>query len=323
MQVRVAKAKRAAASVRGMAADVRRGLGGSPPALPSKYFYDQAGMRLFEQITELPEYYLTRTEWSILTRTADSIVDRVRPRELVEIGSGTSAKLRLLLDAMARRRLLRRCVLLDINARALRSSAQALAQRYRGLETREVVADFQAGFDGLGPGGGRLLCFLGSTIGNLEPEDVPAFLLRLREHLQEGDALLLGVDLVKETARLEAAYNDAAGVTARFNLNLLRVMNRRLGAAFELDAFEHLAFYDRQRAWIEMRVRATRATRAAMGSAGLDLTLERGDELRTEISCKYTRASLSALLPAASLRLDAWMTDPEELFALALLRPQA
>ena len=321
MQVRAPKAKWNAASALGMAAEVRRSLGGAPPSLPSKYFYDQAGMRLFEQITELPEYYLTRTEWSILTRMADPIVDHVRPRELVEIGSGTSAKLRLLLDAMARRRLLRRCVLLDINARALRSSAQALAERYRGLQTRQVVADFQAGFDGLGPGGGgRLLCFLGSTIGNLEPDEVPAFLLRLREHLSEGDALLLGVDLVKDTARLEAAYNDAAGVTARFNLNLLRVINRRLGAGFELDAFEHVAFYDRQRAWIEMRVRALRSTRAA--GAGLDLTLERGDEIRTEISCKYTRASLSALLPAAGLHLDAWMTDPEELFALALLRPR-
>jgi L-histidine N-alpha-methyltransferase len=320
MQVRAPKAKRDAASALGMGAEVRRGLGGSPPSLRSKYFYEQAGMRLFEQITELPEYYLTRTEWSILTRMADSIVDRVRPRELVEIGSGTSAKLRLLLDAMAHRRLLRRCVLLDINARALRSSAQALAERYRGLQTRLVVADFQAGFDGLGPGGGRLLCFLGSTIGNLEPDEVPAFLLRLREHLSEGDALLLGVDLVKDTARLEAAYNDAAGVTARFNLNLLRVVNRRLGAGFELDAFEHVAFYDRQRAWIEMRVRALRATRA--GGAGLALTLARGDEIRTEISCKYTRASLGALLPPAGLHLDAWMTDPEELFALALLRPR-
>jgi L-histidine Nalpha-methyltransferase len=322
MQVRAPKAKRDAASNTGMAAEVRRALSGWPPALPSKYFYDQAGMRLFEQITELPEYYLTRTEWSILSRRADSIIDLVRPRELVEIGSGTSAKLRLLLDAMARRRLLRRCVLLDINARALRASARALAQRYRGLQTRQVVADFQAGFDGLGPGGARLLCFLGSTIGNLEPEEVPAFLRRLRQHLAEGDALLLGVDLVKDRARLEAAYNDAAGVTARFNLNLLRVMNRRLGATFELDAFEHVAFYDRERAWIEMRVRALRSTRASLGGAGLDLTLERGDEVRTEISCKYTRASLTALLPAASLRLDAWMTDPEELFALALLRPQ-
>jgi L-histidine N-alpha-methyltransferase len=323
MQVRAPKAKRAAAAAAGMAAEVRHGLGGFPASLPSKYFYDQAGMRLFEQITELPEYYLTRTEWSILTREADAIVDRVRPHELVEIGSGTSPKLRLLLDAMARRRLLQRCVLLDINPRALRASAAALDARYPGLQTRVVVADFQAGFDGLGPGGGRLLCFLGSTIGNLAPDEVPAFLGRLRSHLQEGDALLLGVDLVKDTARLEAAYNDAAGVTARFNLNLLRVMNRRLGAGFDVDAFEHVAFYDEQRAWIEMRVRALRATRASIPGVGLDLTLERGDELRTEISCKFTRASLEARLPAAGLCLDAWLHDPDEQFALALLRPRA
>jgi L-histidine N-alpha-methyltransferase len=307
----------------GMAAEVRRGLGGFPPSLPCKYFYDQLGMRLFEQITELPEYYLTRTEWGILSREAGSIIERVRPQELVEIGSGTSPKLRLLLDAMAQRRLLQRCVLLDINPRALRASAAALAERYGGLETRLVVADFQAGFDGLGPGGGRLLCFLGSTIGNLEPGEVPEFLGRLRAHLAEGDALLLGVDLVKDTARLQAAYNDAAGVTARFNLNLLRVMNRRLGADFELDAFEHVAFYDEERAWIEMRLRALRACRASIPGAGLDLTFERGDELRTEISCKFTRASLEAQLPAAGLRLDAWLSDPEKLFALALLRPLA
>ena len=197
-----------------------------------------------------------------------------------------------------------------------------LAERYDGLQTRLVVGDFQAPFDGLGPGGGRLICFLGSTIGNLHPHEVPPFLRRLRAHLSDGDALLLGMDLVKDTATLEAAYNDAAGVTARFNLNLLRVMNRRLGADFDVDAFEHVAFYDRERSWIEMRLRARHGTRAAIPGAGLDLTFARGDEVRTEISCKFTRESLEARLPESGLRIDMWLTDPQELFALAILRPQ-
>jgi L-histidine N-alpha-methyltransferase len=308
-------------TVERMADEVRAGLAGSPPSLPCKYFYDEAGMRLFEEITELPEYYLTRTEHAILEREAAGIVARVRPRELVEIGSGTSPKLRLLLDAAASAGLLRSCVLLDISAPALARSAAALRARYAGLRTRAVVADFQEGFDGLGPGGGRLACFLGSTIGNLHPDEIAPFLRALRAHLSEGDGLLLGLDLVKDRARLEAAYNDAAGVTARFNLNLLQVMNDRLDADFDLDAFEHVAFYDEERAWIEMRLRARRGTRARLAAAGLELTLARGDELRTEISCKFTRASLEARLEGAGLRLDAWLSDPERLFALALLRP--
>ena len=305
-----------------MAAEVRQGLGASPPSLPSKYFYDEAGMALFERITGLPEYYLTRTEHVILTREADGLIERLRPREVVEIGSGTSPKLRLLLDAMARHRLLERCTLLDINAAALRASAAALARRYPGLRTRTVVADFQQPF-ALGTAPSRLICFLGSTIGNLDPSEVPVFLRRLRAHLQDDGAVLLGLDLVKDTARLEAAYNDAQGVTAEFNLNLLRAVNRRLGARFEVDDFEHVAFFDRERAWIEMRVRARRTTRAALPACGLDLTLAKGDEIRTEISCKFTRASLEKRIETAGLRVDEWLTDEDALFALALLRPAA
>jgi L-histidine N-alpha-methyltransferase len=306
-----------------MVAEVRRGLTSSPPSLPSKYFYDDAGMRLFERITELPEYYLTRTETAILTREAQAIVDRVRPRELAEIGSGASPKVKLLLDAMARRGLLDRCTLLDIHGPALRASAAALSARYPGLKTRLLVADFQTPVPQLGAGGGRLLCFLGSTIGNLHPGEVEPFLRRLRSHLSEGDGLLVGFDLVKDTARLEAAYNDAAGVTAEFNLNLLRSINARLGATFDAGAFEHVAFYDRERAWIEMRLRARRPTRARLPAAALDFTFDRGDEIRTEISCKFTRESLEAQLAGTGLRVDLWLTDPEMLFALALLRPSA
>ena len=306
-----------------MAHEVRESLGGDPPSLPSKYFYDETGMRLFEQITTLPEYYLTRTEQALLEQEADGIVDRVRPHELVEIGSGASPKLRLLLDAMQRAALLRSCTLLDINAGALQRAAHALAALYPGLQTRRVVADFQEGFGGLGPGGDRLLCFLGSTLGNFHPSQVPGFLRNMRAQLLPGDGLLLGLDLVKDVGRLEAAYNDAAGVTARFNLNLLQVMNDRLEADFDLEAFEHVAFFDEEHAWIEMRVRARRATRARVPAAQLEMTLDAGDFIRTELSCKFTRASLERQLRGTGLRLDAWLTDAESLFALALLRPSS
>lgn len=317
----MASAVTEAAQVTQIAAEVREGLTSVPPSLPCKYFYDETGMALFEQITELPEYYLTPTERGILERNAGAIVQLVHPQELVEIGSGTSPKLRLLLDAMAGAGLLRRCVLLDINPHALAESKRALERSYPGLQTRIVVADFQQSLDGLGPGGGRLICFLGSTIGNLHPHEVSGFLRRLRAHMAAGDALLLGLDLVKDTARLEAAYNDGAGVTARFNLNLLQVMNRRLGASFDLAAFEHVAFYDEQQAWIEMRLRARHSTAVALPPLDLELTFAPGDEVRTEISCKFTRQSLEARLPETGLRLEAWLTDPDQLFALALLRP--
>ena len=306
---------------RRMASEVRDSLSGLPPALPSKYFYDETGMRLFEQITTLPEYYLTRTEHALLEHEADGIVARVRPQELVEIGSGASPKVRLLLDAMQRAGLLRGCTLLDINAGALQRSARALAALYPGLRTRRVVADFQEGFGGLGPGGGRLLCFLGSTLGNFHPREVPGFLRSMRAQLQPGDGLLIGLDLVKDVDRLEAAYNDAAGVTARFNLNLLQVMNDRLDADFDLGAFQHVAFFDAENAWIEMRLRARQATRARIAAAQVELTLAAGEEIRTELSCKFTRASLEQQLVGTGLRLDAWLTDAESLFALALLRP--
>jgi len=228
---------------------------------------------------------------------------------------------RLLLDAMQRAGLLKSCTLLDINAGALQRSARALAALYPGLRTRRVVADFQEGFGGLGPGGGRLLCFLGSTLGNFHPREVPGFLRRMRAQLEPEDGLLIGLDLVKDPAVLEAAYNDSAGVTARFNLNLLQVMNDRLDADFDVDAFEHVAFFDEEREWIEMRVRARQATRARVPAAHFEMTLAPGDTIRTELSCKFTRMSLEQQLRGTGLRLDAWMTDPDQLFALALLRP--
>jgi L-histidine Nalpha-methyltransferase len=184
------------------------------------------------------------------------------------------------------------------------------------------VGDFQDDVTALGPGGGRLIAFLGGTIGNLHPDDeVPGFLGRLRAQLDDGDGLLLGVDLVKDTARLEHAYNDDEGVTAAFNLNLLQVMNDRLGANFDLRGFEHVAFYDEKRAWIEMRVRSLAEQHVRVPACGLTLRLHEGDELRTEISCKYTRESLTRRLAGTGLRLHTWYTDAEHLFGLALLGP--
>jgi L-histidine N-alpha-methyltransferase len=302
-----------------MAEEVRRGLVTHPRELPSKYFYDDRGSRLFEEITALPEYYLTRTEERLLAEIADDVVARTRPVELVELGSGAGRKIRLLLAAMQRAGLLEGCVLLDINARFLSDSAEALAGDFPGVAVRGVVGDFLRDLDLLGPGGGRLAVFFASTIGNLQRDEVPPFLARVARHLAPGDALLVGVDLVKDPARLEAAYNDGAGVTAAFNRNILRVMNDRLGADFEPDAFEHVAFYDDARARIEMRLRSQRLQRVRVPAARLDLIFEAGEEIRTEISCKYTRESFAALLPGTGLALSRWYTDPEQLFALALL----
>jgi len=307
-----------------MAEEVRASLLAPVPYLPSKYFYDDRGSRLFERITRLPEYYQTRTEEALLRSCASNVVARVEPHELVELGGGVSPKVRVLLNAIRNAGTLRRCVLFDIHRGSLESSLGQLGREYPGLAARGIVGDFQGDVTALGPGGHRLIAFLGGTIGNLHPDDeVPGFLRRLCRQMEKGDGLLLGVDLVKDTARLEHAYNDDAGVTAAFNLNLLQVMNDRLGADFDPHAFAHVAFYDEPRAWIEMRVRSLRAQTVDIPAAGVTLRFDEGDELRTEISCKYTRESLTQRLEGTGLRLQTWYTDPERLFGLALLGPEA
>jgi L-histidine Nalpha-methyltransferase len=317
---RVRRARPERDVVAAMAADVREGLRGPFPSLPCKYFYDDRGSALFEEITRLPEYYQTRTEEALLEQVAGAVLERTRPRELVELGSGAGRKIRVLLDRLAKSGRLERCLLMDVNALFLGESADALQSAYPSAEVRGVLGDFTEDLSDLGPGGGRLLLFFAGTLGNLHPDHVPAFFRRAGGVLVPGDGFLVGVDLVKDTARLEAAYNDAAGVTARFNLNILRVLNNRLGADFDLADFEHVAFYDEANAWIEMRVRARRPCRALVPRAGLALRFERGQEIRTELSCKYTRASLERHLAGTGLVLDRWFTDREDLFALALLR---
>jgi L-histidine Nalpha-methyltransferase len=304
-----------------MAAEVREGLSRRPlPELPCKYFYDERGSELFERITGLPEYYPTRTETAILEAHAAEVVDALGPRELAELGSGAGRKIRLFLDAMRSRRSLESVVLLEISEGYLRESVDRLQEDYPEARVRGIVGDFLHDLRALGPGGGRLLLFLAGTLGNLHPDDAPAFFRAAAAVLAPGDGFLVGVDLVKDPARLHAAYNDSAGVTAEFNLNILRVLNERLGADLDPAGFEHVAFYDAGRQWIEMRLRARRAVRARVPGAGVEIALAAGEEIRTELSCKYTQDSFSSRLPGTGLLLDGWTTDPEGLFASALLR---
>jgi L-histidine Nalpha-methyltransferase len=302
-----------------MAEEVRDGLQRPLPTLPCKYFYDDRGSALFEEITRTPEYYQTRTEERLLEEVADEIVESARPREMVELGSGVGRKIRTLLDRLTAAPGLERCVFFDINRRFLDESVWQAAALYPGLHVRGVVGDFGGDLSALGPGGGRMVLLFAGTIGNLHPDDVPGFLRRVGALLAPGDTFLVGLDLVKDKARLEAAYNDAAGVTARFNRNILAVVNDRLGADFDPQGFEHVAFYDAEKAWIEMRLRALRPMRVRVPEAGLALRFERGDEIRTELSCKYTRESFAAKLPGTGLGLRRFFTDGEGLFALALL----
>jgi L-histidine N-alpha-methyltransferase len=306
-----------------MAAEVRAGLLAHPRTLPSAYFYDDRGSELFEEITRLPEYYQTRTEEALLASLADELIDRTRATELVELGSGAGRKVRLLLDAMRRAGRSRRLTLFDINGSFVRQAIARLHVWDPAVALRGVVGDFMADLGALGSGGGRLAILFGGTIGNVHPDGVPAFLRRVAAQLAIGDHFLVGVDLVKDRARLEAAYNDAAGVTAEFNRNLLRHVNHALGGTIDVAAFAHVAFWNPRRRWIEMRLRATRPVRARIAAAQLAVHFEPGDEIRTEISCKYTRRTFNARVRGTGLVLDRWFTDPERLFALVLLRRTA
>ena len=318
--VRIVRSHRAADTPESERTEVRQNLLRTLPRIDSKYFYDDLGSHLFEEITRLAEYYQTRTEEGLLEDIADQIVDLTATRELVELGSGAGRKIRILLDALQRQDRLDRCVLLDINETVLRSSAEELADSYPEMEVSGVVGDFLHDLDSMGLGDHRLFIFLAGTIGNLYPHQLTTFLKNIRAVLGPNDAFLVGLDLVKDIARLEAAYNDSQGVTAEFNLNALRVLNRRFGTAFEIDAFEHVAFYDPEQEWIEMRLRATRPTAVSLGD-GRELHFDVGDEIRTEISRKFTRESFACALAGSDLELLQWFTDGEDLFASALVRP--
>jgi L-histidine N-alpha-methyltransferase len=307
---------------RALEADVRAGLTATPKTLPPKWFYDERGSELFDEITRLPEYYPTRTERGILAERAPLIAARTGADTLVELGSGTSEKTRLLLDALARRGTLRRFVPFDVSEETLRSAAASISHDYPSVEVHAVVGDFELHLDQIPRGGRRIVAFLGSTIGNLAPEPRAKFLADLASTLGPDDAFLLGTDLVKDTGRLLRAYDDAAGVTAEFNRNVLRVLNRDLDANFVVDAYEHVACWDAAEDWIEMRLRARGPQRVAIDRLGLAVEFADGEELRTEISAKFRRDRVERELAAAGLDLVEWWTDPNDDFALSLSIPR-
>ncbi len=298
--------------------DVRAGLTGSPKVLAPKYFYDARGSELFEDITRLPEYYPTRAERSILEQRSGEIADLTKAAALVELGSGSSEKTHLLLGALRATGSLRTYVPVDVSADALEAAVPGLLRRYPGLEVHGVVADFERQLDTLPTDGPRLVAFLGGTIGNFEPAQRARFLRAVGATLQPGDSLLLGTDLVKDPERLVRAYDDAAGVTADFNLNVLRVINRSLGADFDVAAFEHVAVWDPQAEWIEMRLRSTRDQQVTVPALDLTVGFGRGEEMRTEISAKFREQNVRAELEAAGLRPVQWWTDEPGDFALSL-----
>ncbi|MFE2045466.1 L-histidine N(alpha)-methyltransferase [Streptomyces sp. NPDC059477] len=296
-------------------ADVLHGLTGSPKTLPPKWFYDARGSELFEEITELPEYYPTRAEREILLARSGEIAAAAGARTLVELGSGSSEKTRILLDALTGLRLY---VPVDVSESALTRAGRALVAERPGLDVHALIADFTAALTLPETPGPRLVAFLGGTIGNLLPAERAVFLASVRALLSPGDALLLGTDLVKDEGVLVRAYDDAAGVTAAFNKNVLSVVNRELGADFDPGAYDHVALWDRANEWIEMRLRARTAQTVKLPALDLAVDFAAGEELRTEVSAKFREQGVRAELAAAGLDLTHWWTDEEGRFALSL-----
>ncbi|MHB8533231.1 MAG: L-histidine N(alpha)-methyltransferase [Solirubrobacteraceae bacterium] len=306
---------------RSLAEDVLDGLSRPFKELPPKHFYDARGAQLFDQICELPEYYPTRAERAILEQAADELATLTGAVELVELGSGTAAKTRVLLDALHAAGTLARYIPVDVTEQMVRDCARALVSEYPGLRVHGVIGDFERHLDRVPAAEGpRIVAFLGGTIGNFPPGSRRRFLRQIARLLGPDDHLLMGTDLVKDPRILEAAYDDAAGVTAEFNRNVLRVLNRELEADFDPEDFEHVALFDSRHEWIEMRLRARRAHTALVRGLDLHVRFEAGEELRTEISAKFTPARLEGDLAAAGLELSHWLTDPDELFALSLSR---
>ncbi|BBY58093.1 L-histidine N(alpha)-methyltransferase [Mycolicibacterium sarraceniae] len=299
-------------------ADVRNGLAQNPKSLPPKWFYDSVGSELFDQITRLPEYYPTRAEAQILRAQSPAIVAASGADTLVELGSGTSEKTRQLLTALRDTGSLRRFVPFDVDSSVLESAGAALASEYPGLEIDAVCGDFEEHLARVPAGGRRLFVFLGSTIGNLTPGPRKQFLAALADVLDPGDSLLLGTDLVKDTGRLVRAYDDGAGVTARFNLNVLAVVNRELDANFDLGAFQHVARWNPDEERIEMWLRATAPQRVVIGSLGMQVDFAAGEEMLTEVSCKFRPETVAQELAEAGLRRTHWWTDPAGDFGLSL-----
>ncbi|MBV8462346.1 MAG: L-histidine N(alpha)-methyltransferase [Acidimicrobiales bacterium] len=305
-----------------MESDVRAGLTATPKSLPPVYFYDDRGSRLFDDITRLPEYYPTRCERAILDAHAKDIVTSTETEVLVELGAGTCDKSRLLLDAMASTGSLHGFVPLDVSDTTLWNAATALAHEYPGLAVHAVVGDFHRHLDRLPSDGRRLFAFLGGTIGNLDPEERQGFYRALRDVMADGDHLLLGTDLVKDRGRLVRAYDDAQGVTAEFNRNVLHVLNRELGADFDADRFAHVARWNEEDRRIEMWLRSERPQSVRIGDLDLELSFTEGEEMMTEISTKFSVAGLEAELAEGGFTVDAMWWSPGEEFLLTSAHPR-
>jgi len=306
-----------------MAYEVRRGLTAEPKHLPSKYFYDERGSELFDRITRLPEYYLTRAERALLEKTAPQIAEWTRPEDLVELGPGSARKTHLLIDAALSVGSLRRYLPVEVSHEFARRTAHEIAGRFSAIEVHAVVGDFERHLGEIPIGGRRLVVLLGSTIGNFPDGDAVALLERVREQLGPDDRFLLGTDLVKDHAALEAAYNDSRGVTAEFNRNILNVINHHLDGNFDTRDFEHRAFYNPEEARIESYLVATRTLSVVLEELDLEVRFEEGEPIRTEVSCKYTRDSTERLLRRADLELVHWLPAADGSFALSVSRPAA
>jgi L-histidine Nalpha-methyltransferase len=298
--------------------DALDGLQKTPKSLPPKWFYDSVGSDLFDRITRLPEYYPTRAEAEILRARSAEIASASEADTLVELGSGTSEKTRMLLDALREHGCLGRFVPFDVDAGILSTAAAAIQREYAGIEIRAVCGDFEEHLPEIPRGGRRLFAFLGSTIGNLTPGPRAGFLAALSAQMRPGDSLLLGTDLVKDIARLVRAYDDAAGVTAAFNRNVLAVINRQLDADFDVDAFEHVARWNAGEERIEMWLCSGRRQRVRVGALELTVDFAAGEEMLTEVSCKFRPEGVSAELAGAGLRLIRWWTDSAGDFGLSL-----
>ncbi|HEY3996265.1 MAG TPA: L-histidine N(alpha)-methyltransferase [Mycobacterium sp.] len=298
--------------------DVSQGLRQTPKSLPPKWFYDSVGSDLFDQITRLPEYYPTRAEAEILRARSAEIATASEADTLVELGSGTSEKTRMLLDALRERGSLRRFVPFDVDASILETAATAIQQEYAGVEITAVCGDFEEHLAEIPSAGRRLFVFLGSTIGNLTPGPRERFLSDLSAQMRPGDSLLLGTDLIKDIDRLVRAYDDSAGVTAAFNRNVLAVINRELDADFDVDAYHHVARWNAGDERIEMWLRAERGQRVRIGALDLTVDFEAGEEMLTEVSSKFRPDGISAELAAAGLRRTRWWTDDAGDFGLSL-----
>lgn len=319
---------------RALAADVSAGLGATPKELAPKWFYDEVGSKLFDEITRLPEYYPTRRERSILLERADEIVALSRADTLIELGSGTSEKTRILLDALVARTSaggrspfgrpefgrpeFGRFVPFDVSEATLREAAESIAFAYPGIAVHAVVGDFDHHLGVLPGGGRRLIAFLGGTIGNMAPPQRGRFLSDLAASMEPGDALLLGTDLVKDVDRLVAAYDDSAEISASFNRNVLSVINRELNADFVIDRFEHVARFDAENEWMEMSLRSECDQVVTVADIGQVARFADGEEMRTEISAKFRRAGVVDELGAVSLEMARWWTDPAGDFAVSL-----